>query len=458
MTKTMTAIGMTLAMGGAALGQDWVQTQKVTADEPVEGMGLAADVQLDGDTMILGANGDDRIALNQGSASIYVRRNGVWEFDTELLADDGMPEDHFGIHVAIEGDRAIVGALRADGPTADSGAVYVFEFGMSGWVQTAKLTPPAGSDGGGLGFSVDLQGDTIVAGAPGADGTGAVHVFRFDGVGWRHVQTLAASDATESDFFGVDVALDGNTLVVGAAQAGDADDEAGACYVFEFDGSEWVETQKLRPTTIDDRDEFGSNVAIDGDTILVGAPVFDDGSIGIVQPGAAFVYTRIDGTWIEQAMLTVDDTDTNRFGSVALEGDMAVIGAQWDGQFGRQAGAAFVFQRNGDDWVKSAKVVASDAGTNQLFGHNLDIDNGTIACASAWAPVDGILRAGAAYVFEPNPCPADLDGDGALTIFDFLAFQNLFDAGDPRADFDGDGELTLFDFLAFQNAFDAGCP
>ncbi|MEQ9095124.1 MAG: GC-type dockerin domain-anchored protein [Phycisphaerales bacterium] len=58
----------------------------------------------------------------------------------------------------------------------------------------------------------------------------------------------------------------------------------------------------------------------------------------------------------------------------------------------------------------------------------------------------------------PSRCRADLDGDGELTIFDFLEFQNLFDTGDPQADFDGDGELTLFDFLAFQNAFDAGCP
>ncbi|MEO1279304.1 MAG: GC-type dockerin domain-anchored protein, partial [Planctomycetota bacterium] len=58
----------------------------------------------------------------------------------------------------------------------------------------------------------------------------------------------------------------------------------------------------------------------------------------------------------------------------------------------------------------------------------------------------------------PGRCDADLDGDGELTLFDFLAFQNLFDAGDLIADFDGDGRLTLFDFLAFQNAFDAGCP
>jgi hypothetical protein len=58
----------------------------------------------------------------------------------------------------------------------------------------------------------------------------------------------------------------------------------------------------------------------------------------------------------------------------------------------------------------------------------------------------------------PVACRADIDGDGSLTIFDFLAFQNLFDAGDVAADFDGDEQLTIFDFLAFQNAFDAGCP
>ncbi len=65
---------------------------------------------------------------------------------------------------------------------------------------------------------------------------------------------------------------------------------------------------------------------------------------------------------------------------------------------------------------------------------------------------EAVLAAGGA-----SPCRADMDGDGELTIFDFLAFQNLFDAGDLAADFDGDGELTLFDFLAFQNEFDAGC-
>jgi len=80
----------------------------------------------------------------------------------------------------------------------------------------------------------------------------------------------------------------------------------------------------------------------------------------------------------------------------------------------------------------------------------------SIGCSTFTAGIDSFI-ARARLQALPS-CPADLDGDGELTIFDFLTFQNLFDAGDPAADFDGDGSLTLFDFLAFQNAFDAGCP
>ena len=73
------------------------------------------------------------------------------------------------------------------------------------------------------------------------------------------------------------------------------------------------------------------------------------------------------------------------------------------------------------------------------------------------SPITGGGGAGWRLTEADSPCRADLDMDGTLTIFDFLAFQNLFDAGDPIADFDGDGSLTIFDFLAFQNEFDLGC-
>ena len=87
--------------------------------------------------------------------------------------------------------------------------------------------------------------------------------------------------------------------------------------------------------------------------------------------------------------------------------------------------------------------VEADGGVIQL---DLQADPGTLGMINAMR----ISQTG-------GGCRVDLDGDGSLTIFDFLAYQNLFDAGDPLADFDGDGSLTIFDFLAFQNEFDAGC-
>jgi hypothetical protein len=92
-----------------------------------------------------------------------------------------------------------------------------------------------------------------------------------------------------------------------------------------------------------------------------------------------------------------------------------------------------------------AAVVADSEPFYVVFGQNASADD--LADAVLW--VESMLIG--------TPCRADLDGDGSLTIFDFLAFQNQFDAGDLAADFDGDGSLTIFDFLAFQNEFDAGC-
>jgi len=94
---------------------------------------------------------------------------------------------------------------------------------------------------------------------------------------------------------------------------------------------------------------------------------------------------------------------------------------------------------------------------NWLIWDDVEPDGGTIVLELQADPGTlGLINAMRIFASGPG-CRADLDGDGELTIFDFLEFQNLFDAGDPAADFDGDGELTLFDFLAFQNEFDAGC-
>ena len=140
-------------------------------------------------------------------------------------------------------------------------------------------------------------------------------------------------------------------------------------------------------------------------------------------------------------------------GHVATDGRVAVVGSPNSDRGVGDSGTVFVF-----DASTGAAQDPIRAGTPSFaarFGTGLDLTGGRLAIG---APQDGGsgVMAGAAYLYAA-PCAADLDGDGALTIFDFLEFQNLFDAGEPAADFDGDGELTIFDFLAFQNAFDLGC-
>ena len=115
-----------------------------------------------------------------------------------------------------------------------------------------------------------------------------------------------------------------------------------------------------------------------------------------------------------------------------------------------------------DEGFRVVGVSESYCGSSVSFAGDVNGDgNDDFIIGEYVANPRGMVNAGASYVIYGRdlfPCPADLDDDGRLTLFDFLTFGNLFDAGDPRADFDGDGDLTLFDFLAFQNAFDAGCP
>src|SRR5690606_10754205 len=144
--------------------------------------------------------------------------------------------------------------------------------------------------------------------------------------------------------------------------------------------------------------------------------------------------------------------------SVALHGDLILAGAPRHEVPGLTVGAAYAFRRQPDgSWRQAAKILPP--GPSFFFGDAIATDGASIIVGAPKESAGATPDAGAAHIYDLPCllCRADLDGDGELTFFDFLAFQNLFAAGDLRADFDGDGELTFFDFLAFQSEFAAGC-
>ena len=293
------------------------QTAKLTASNAA-GSEFGNSVSIDGDTIVVGAH-YATVGANdyQGAAYVFAKPGSAWTDMTQtatLTASDGAMNARFGSSVSISGNTVVVGAALAQvgsGPLFQ-GAAYVFAKGAA-WTdmtQTAKLTASDGasdSAGAEFGSSVSISGNTLVVGAPHATvgpnlTQGAAYVFTQPGGGWAdatETAKLTESDGAKGDLFGSSVSISGNTVVVGEANAAVGPNlTQGVAYVFIEPASGWAnmtQTVKLSATRGAAGDGFGLAVAIDGDTLVVGAP--DATAVPFLYGfnpgrGAAYVFVR----------------------------------------------------------------------------------------------------------------------------------------------------------------------
>ena len=298
------------------------------------------------DSDATGVNGDSSASgvSASGAAYVFLRNSGTWIQEAYLKASNTGFADFFGQSVAISGDTAVVGAfgerssvggINGDG-TDDSasgaGAAYIFTRSGASWAQAAylKATDPSAHDS--FGYSVATTGDFVVVGSyredsassgivhvaaetpadDGANQSGAVYVFALeDGEIWYQQAYVKASEPGGGDFFGRSVAASGERFAVGgyyedsAATGidGDASDNsaknAGAAWIFVSEGGVWSEENYLKAPNAETWDQFGFDVALDGDTVLVGATNEDSSATGVAGDqtdnsftgsGAAYVY------------------------------------------------------------------------------------------------------------------------------------------------------------------------
>ena len=252
----------------------------------------------------------------------------------------------------LTGDTIVVGAHSYDDNGADSGAAFVFTRTGTTWTEQAKLTASDGAAGDRFGVSVAIANDKIVVGAD-KDNTdngassGSAYVFMRTGTTWTVQAKLMASDGAAFDQFGSSVAIAGDTVVVGASFDDDTDNGTnnGSAYVFIHTGTTWTEQAKLMASDGNGEDRFGISVAIAGDTIVAGA-VYDDDKGD--SSGSAYVYTRTETTWTQQAKLTASDGGAGDwFGySVAIAGDTIVVGAYGDNDNGDDSGSAYIYEHD----------------------------------------------------------------------------------------------------------------
>jgi hypothetical protein len=374
-------------------------------------------VSLNGERALIGAVHDDAGGENSGAAYVFLRDPEGWILQQKLTTDDATAGDNFGYAVAIDGDTALVGAYADDEHGENRGSAYFFELENGEWKQQVELAPP--TQAGELyyfGIAVALDNDTALIGVrryytASAAGrpecySGSVFVYVRDPTGWSLQDELWNEDSTDCDRFGEKVAVEGDTAVVGAPgywEASEVASTAPSVYVFTRSDDAWSEQAGLRAAERIVGVKFGASVSISRDTVMVGAP-FAEQTDG--RTGSAYVYTRGDSGWNRQGHLLASDPAAGSFFglSVDLAGDIAVVGAPFGnpGQ-GVRSGAAYVFVREGTEWVEKAKIMDLVRPAFDWYGWNVAVSNDSVLV--------GAEPSGTARV---HPLPSSLVGNANL--------------------------------------------
>ncbi|MCB9848998.1 MAG: FG-GAP repeat protein [Phycisphaeraceae bacterium] len=393
-----------LALGvGSALGQ--VSTTRLVAPDAQadDGFGVVA---ISGNFALIGAPGDDDTFADSGSATV-IRSNlyRVWRREMKLVASDPAAGDAFGSAVAIDNDTAVIGAPGVDDVADAAGAVYVFFRADDGsWSETIKLTAPDGMAGDAFGMAVAIDGDRLVVGAPFADSlaaaqSGAAYLFRRDQFGvWSFEAKLEPSDGLLDDEFGASVAIEGERIAVGSPLSDEGGADSGSVYVYEPDlTNKWVEVTELASDDLAPGDGLGEAVWIENGEVLAGAPTAMGATVA--GAGAAYLFTADAlGVWSQASKLTADDGQAmDGFGSsVGRVGYFAAVGAPGTAD----GGAAYYYSQDPAtfQWTQAGRFNPGSLGVDDGMGLSIGFHD-RVVLAGAMGDDDEASEAGAAWAF-----------------------------------------------------------
>jgi hypothetical protein len=342
-----------------------------------------------------------------------------WKQQAELIASDGQQYSFYGTSVAVSGDTVVIGAPGYNDGMGNlaPGLAYVFVKPSTGWKNMLQVAELSASDGGSLagnnfGFSVAISGDTIFVGAPNfslGSFPDEVYVFEKPGSGWQNMTEnarLSAGSSPETTSFGTSVAVSstGGTLVVGAVYA-EFSSPMGAAYVFSRPKTGWQTVSKANAMlSASDRapnDRFGGSVAIDGDTIVVGA----NGSPNGQEFGAVYVFSKPSGGWksmTQTAELTASDSFPEAFLglSVSILGNTIAAGAPY-GTTAKPAGSVYIFTEPESGWTnghQSARLTENSSVLDGM-GWSVTLTPNLLLSGAPYATVNQNQDQGAAYVY-----------------------------------------------------------
>ncbi|OKY26409.1 FG-GAP repeat protein [Thalassotalea sp. PP2-459] len=351
------------------------------ADDGKAGDAFGYGVAIDGNTALVGAlKADIDGVIDAGAAYVYVWADNGWQKQAKLVAKPAFADDTLGGKVVLKNNIAMLGVMRRDDKGKDSGAVVSFERKLNIWKQNRIFTAPDAKPGDAFGQSIALTDNYLVIGAPRNDAlgidSGAAYIYKREKEIWHYQAKITASDGVTGDLFGISVAIDGNTILVGADLNDEKAENAGAVYVYVLEENKWQQEAKLMASDGGKTDIFGVRVALSENTALISARRDDIKELG-KDVGSAYIFVREGSTWTQQVKLTSPDGQADdRFGrGVALSGDTAIISAMNHDANGKDTGALYLYKKSIGGWRYTSKYVAKKSMPDDKFGWSIGLSN-----------------------------------------------------------------------------------
>ena len=406
-----------------SFGPDWsaTPTESIIYSSDIQAydfFGYSVSMSSGGAYAIIGAYYEESNADDAGAAYIFSRSGSTWSQQAKIQHSDPQADDWFGRSVSIssDGSYAIVGAEREDTGASNAGAAYIFVRSGTSWSQQAKIQASDASTTANaqFGYSVSISGDGsyAIVGSHrwnGSTWAGAAYIYVRSGTSWTQQQQIQASDAASSDLYGTAVSMNSDGTYVAVGSPGDdgtsGDGNRGAVYVYTRSGTTWSQQAKIQHSDSVYNDAFGSSVSINSDATYIAAGASTHTGFDY---GAGYIFTRSGSTWSQQAKIQSSDVQSNdNFGSgisISSDGSHAIVGAWGDDTAAGadQAGAAYIFSRDGTSWTQTRKIQASDIQPGDEFGRSVSMSgNGIYVIAGAsHEDTGGNPNSGAAYIYE----------------------------------------------------------
>lgn len=422
-----------------------IQINKVLDDNGVPSDLFASFIATNGTLTAYGLPGST-LSASHGAVLITDAQTGV-EI-AKFTASDGAAGDQFGTSISMNSSLIVIGAPGDDDNGNNSGSAYIFDLATE--TQLFKLLSSDGAAGDDFGRSVSIASSFVLIGSPRDDdnGTASGSAYQFDPATGSQVAKILPNDGASKDRFGQSVlayyafglSMLTPSMAIGAPGDDDEGSASGSVYIFERPMSVFTQTDKITPSLLDASDAFGSSLASNGTTLVVGAPGDDT--------GVTYLFNAIDFDVVPLLLVPSDGASGDAFGTtVGINYPNIVVGSYRNDENGSNAGAAYVY-----DVVTGyqiGKLLADDGAADDEFGTAVAI---SIDYVFVGAPKDDDNggASGSAYTYGLELCLGDCDGSGTIDYDDLVMIIANYGAADPgdRCDTDQSRIISFADVTA----------